>query len=88
VTIVLVEGGRAKVMAVAARGTDAVFPAGSARPVRGSVLDGVLEGKLVYRPEMQAGRYPEEQELRARTTVSCAARSGTTGPAFRSTIRS
>jgi signal transduction histidine kinase len=63
VTIVLVEGGRAEVMAVAGRGTDTVFPAGSVRPVRGSVLDEVLEGKLVYRPEMQAGRYPEEEEL-------------------------
>jgi hypothetical protein len=49
VTLVLVESGRAEVMAVAGRGTDRVFPAGSARPVRGSVLEGVLEGKLVYR---------------------------------------
>jgi signal transduction histidine kinase len=65
VTIVLVEGGRAEVMAVAGRGTDTVFPAGSARPVRGSALDEVLEGKLVYRPTMEAGRYPEEEDLLA-----------------------
>ena len=63
VTIVLVEGGRAEVMAVAGRGTDTVFPPGSARPVRGSVLEEVLEGKLVYRPAMEPDRYPEEEEL-------------------------
>jgi signal transduction histidine kinase len=63
VTIVLVEGGRAEVMAVAGRGTDTVFPQGSARPVRGSVLEEVLEGRLVYRPAMERGRYPEEEEL-------------------------
>ena len=65
VTIVLVEGGRAEVMAVAGRGTDTVFPAGSARPVRGSALDEVLEGKLVYRPTMEEDRYPEEEDLLA-----------------------
>jgi signal transduction histidine kinase len=63
VTIVLVEGGRAEVMAVSGRGTDTVFPPGSARPVRGSVLEEVLEGKLVYRPAMEPDRYPEEEEL-------------------------
>jgi signal transduction histidine kinase len=65
VTIVLVEGGRAEVMAVAGRGTDTVFPPGSARPVRGSVLEEVLEGRLVYRPAMEPGRYPEEEDLLA-----------------------
>jgi len=63
VTIVLVEGGRAEVMAVAGRGTDEVFPPGSARPVRGSVLEEVLEGKLVYRASIDPPRYPEEDEL-------------------------
>jgi signal transduction histidine kinase len=63
VTIVLVEGGRAEVMAVAGRGTDSVFPPGSARPVRGSVLDEVLEGRLVYRASIDPPRYPEEEEL-------------------------
>jgi signal transduction histidine kinase len=65
VTIVLVEGGRAEVMAVAGRGTDTVFPPGSARPVRGSVLEEVLEGRLVYRPTMKPDRYPEEEDLLA-----------------------
>ncbi|HEY6069062.1 MAG TPA: ATP-binding protein [Gaiellaceae bacterium] len=63
VTIVLVEGGRAEVMAVAGRGIDTVFPQGSARPVRGSVLEAVLEGKVVYRPKMEPSRYPEEEDL-------------------------
>jgi signal transduction histidine kinase len=63
VTIVLVEGGRAEVMAVAGRGTDTVFPQGSARPVKGSVLEEVLEGKLVYRPDMEPTGYPEERYL-------------------------
>jgi len=65
VTIVLVEGGRAEVMAVAGRGTDVVFPPGSARPVKGSVLEEVLDGKVVYRPTMDAARYPEEEDLLA-----------------------
>ncbi|MFL5951799.1 MAG: ATP-binding protein [Gaiellaceae bacterium] len=63
VTLVLVEGGRAEVMAVAGRGTDRVFPPGSARPVEGSVLEEVLEGKLVYRESMDPPAYPEEEEL-------------------------
>jgi signal transduction histidine kinase len=65
VTIVLVEGSRAEVMAVAGRGTDAVFPPGSTRPVRGSVLEDVLQGKLVYRSSMETPRYPEEEQLLA-----------------------
>jgi signal transduction histidine kinase len=65
VTIVLVEGGRAEVMAVAGRGTDDVFPPGSARPVRGSVLEEVLQGKLVYRASMEPPQFPEEKELLA-----------------------
>ena len=65
VTIVLVDGGRAEVMAVAGRGTDAVFPPGSARPGRGSVLEEVLQGKLVYRSSMEPPRYPEEEHLLA-----------------------
>jgi signal transduction histidine kinase len=63
VSIVLVEGGRAEVMAVAGRGTDTVFPPGSARPVKGSVLEEVLDGKLVYRSTLEPPRYPEEEHL-------------------------
>jgi signal transduction histidine kinase len=63
VTIVLVERGRAEVLAAAGRGTDTVFPPGSARPVKGSILEDVLQGKLVYRPVLDAARYPEEEAL-------------------------
>jgi signal transduction histidine kinase len=65
VTIVLVEGGRAEVLAAAGLGIADVFPAGSSRPVRGSVLEEVLEGSLVYRPTLDADRYPEEEDLLA-----------------------
>jgi K+-sensing histidine kinase KdpD len=63
VTIVLVEGDRAEVMAAAGRGAQTVFPPGSARLVSGSVLDEVLEGKVVYRETMRPPEYPEEREL-------------------------
>jgi signal transduction histidine kinase len=63
VSIVLVERGRAEVMAVAGRGTDTVFPPGSARPVKGSLLEEVLDGKLVYRSTLEPPQYPEEEHL-------------------------
>ncbi|MFL5965809.1 MAG: ATP-binding protein [Gaiellaceae bacterium] len=63
VTIVLVEGERAEVMATAGRGADAVFPPGSVRPVGGSILDELLEGKVVYRETMRPPGYPEEEKL-------------------------
>jgi signal transduction histidine kinase len=63
VTLVLVEKGRAEVIAVAGRGTGRVFPPGSARPVAGSALEEVLEGKLVYRESIDPPAYPEEVEL-------------------------
>jgi signal transduction histidine kinase len=62
-SLVLVEGDRAEVMATAGRGADAVFPPGSARRIEGSVLDEVLEGRLVYREDIDPPRYPEEHEL-------------------------
>jgi signal transduction histidine kinase len=64
-SIVLVEGDRAEVMATAGRGADTMFPPGSARTVEGSVLDEVLEGRLVYREDMHPPRYPEEHDLTA-----------------------
>ena len=65
VTIVLVESGRAEVMAAAGRGVERVFPRGSARPVAGSVLEEVLRGRVVYRESMRPPQYPEEEELLA-----------------------
>jgi signal transduction histidine kinase len=63
VTIVLVDGDRAEVMAAAGRGVERVFPRGSARPVAGSVLEEVLRGHVVYRESMRPPQYPEEEEL-------------------------
>jgi signal transduction histidine kinase len=63
VSIVLVEGDRAEVMAAAGRGVDTVFPPSSARPVSGSVLEEILEGKVVYRETMRPPAYPEEEQL-------------------------
>src|ERR671934_669829 len=63
VTIVLVDGDRAEVMAAAGRGVERVFPRGSVRPVAGSVLDEVLKGRVVYRESMRPPQYPEEEEL-------------------------
>src|ERR671936_137614 len=65
VTIVLVEGDRAEVIAAAGRAVEDVFPRGSARPVAGSVLDEVLKGRVVYRESMRPPQYPEEEELLA-----------------------
>jgi K+-sensing histidine kinase KdpD len=63
VTIVLVEGDRAEVMAAAGRGADTIFPPGSARPIAGSVLEEILQGKVVYRETMSPPAYPEEEDL-------------------------
>jgi len=63
VTIVLVDGDRAEVMAAAGRGTETVFPRGSARPVAGSVLEEVLKGQVVHRESLRPPRYPEEEDL-------------------------
>src|ERR671934_263732 len=64
-SIVLVEGGRAEVMFVAGAGADTTFPPGSARPIEGSVLEQILEGRTVLRDDIQPPRYPEENDLLA-----------------------
>ena len=64
-SIVLVEGGRAEVMFVAGAGADTTFPPGSARPIEGSVLEQILEGRTVLRDDIQPPRYPEEKDLLA-----------------------
>jgi signal transduction histidine kinase len=64
-TLVLVEGDRAEVMATAGVAADQLFPPGTRRPVVGSVLEDVLEGRLVYRADIDPPQYPEERELLA-----------------------
>src|SRR5439155_12127888 len=61
--IVLIEHDSARVIATAGAGADDVFPAGSGRPMRGSVLEDVLKGQPVLRQDMADVRYPEEQVL-------------------------
>ena len=61
--IVLAEGGTAHVMAVSGLAADEVFPAGTHRPVPGSLLQEVLRGETVYREDMTESRYAEEIEL-------------------------
>jgi signal transduction histidine kinase len=61
--IVLVENDAAHVIAAAGRGADDVFPVGSGRPMRGSLLEEVLKGQPVLRREMADQTYPEEREF-------------------------
>jgi K+-sensing histidine kinase KdpD len=64
-TLVLVEGDRAEVMATAGTAADRLFPPGTQRPIAGSGLEDVLDGRLLYREDMDPPRYPEEEGLLA-----------------------
>jgi signal transduction histidine kinase len=64
-TLVLVDADRAEVMATAGVAATKVFPPGTRRPIQGSVLEEMLEGRLVYRADMEPPEYPEEEELLA-----------------------
>ena len=56
--IVLLEDGEARVIATAGRGADTVFAPGSARAADGSVLDDILAGQTVYRPDIARPAVP------------------------------
>ena len=59
--IVLADDGVARVIATAGAGAETTFPPGTRRPVAGSLLGEVIEkGRVVYRPDMDDPRYPEE----------------------------
>ena len=59
--IVLADDGVARVIATAGVGAETTFPPGTRRPVAGSLLGDVIEkGRVVYRPDMDDPRYPEE----------------------------
>jgi signal transduction histidine kinase len=60
--IVLAEEGVARVIATSGAGAQ-VFPAGSFRPIEGSVLHLVLQGQTVYREDMTDALYPEERDM-------------------------
>ncbi|HZD87739.1 MAG TPA: ATP-binding protein [Gaiellaceae bacterium] len=63
--IVLVEGDRATTMATAGRGAKELFPPGSVGPLQGSVLERVLEGRLIVRRDLAETEYPEDEGLLA-----------------------
>ena len=64
--IVLGESGVAQVMAVAGAGSDEVLPAGSGAPIHGPLLEEILRtNQTIYRRDMTAADYPEEDEFLA-----------------------
>ncbi len=62
-TLVLVEGDAAEVMATAGRAAGEMFPPGTRRQIAGSGLEEVLEGRVLYRPDIDPPQYPEEQAM-------------------------
>jgi signal transduction histidine kinase len=61
--LVLVDGDTATTMATAGRGANEVFPPGSAGPLEGSVLEQVLEGRIVVRGDLEEREFPEDELL-------------------------
>jgi signal transduction histidine kinase len=63
--IVLVEGNTATTMATAGRGANEVFPPGNSDPIEGSLLERVLEGKMVVRRDLEERDSPADEKLLA-----------------------
>jgi two-component system sensor histidine kinase KdpD len=63
--IVLVEGETATTMATAGRGAGEVFPPGNADPIGGSVLERVLDGRMVVRRDLAAREFGSDEQLLA-----------------------
>jgi signal transduction histidine kinase len=63
--IVLVEGDTATTMATAGRGAGEVFPPGNSDPIEGSLLERVVEGKLVVRRDLTERDSPADEQLLA-----------------------
>ena len=61
--IVLVDEESAATIATAGRGAREVFPPGSIGPLRGSVLERVLEGEIIVRRDLREVEYPEDERL-------------------------
>jgi signal transduction histidine kinase len=61
--IVLVEGETATTMATAGRGAGDVFPPGNSDPIRGSLLERVLDGKVLVRRDLNDEHYPADEQL-------------------------
>jgi hypothetical protein len=63
--IVLVEGDNATTMATAGRGAGDVFPRGNSDPIEGSLLERVLDGKIVVRRDLTERDSPADEQLLA-----------------------
>ena len=64
--IVLVQGDEVEVMANAGRAEGELFPPGTRRPLRGSIVGSVLAGETMLRGDMDTNQlYPEERDLAA-----------------------
>ncbi len=61
--VVLIEDDAATTIATAGRGANEVFPPGTVGPLRGSVLERVLDGKMVVRRDLAETEYPEDALL-------------------------
>ena len=61
--IVLVEGDTATTMATAGRGAGEVFPPGNSDPIGGSLLERMLDGKIVVRRDLTEREYPADEQL-------------------------
>ena len=63
--IVLVEGETATTMATAGSGAGEVFPPGNSDPIEGSLLERILDGKLLVRRDLSQREYPADEQLLA-----------------------
>jgi signal transduction histidine kinase len=63
--IVLVEDETATTMATAGRGSGDVFPPGNADPIQGSLLERVLDGRIVVRRDLAEREYAADEQLLA-----------------------
>ena len=63
--IVLVEDETATTMATAGRGAGEIFPPGNTDPIQGSLLERVLDGRIVVRRDLTGREYPADEQLLA-----------------------
>ncbi len=63
--IVLVEDDTATTIATAGRGEGSVFPPGNSDPIGGSVLERVLDGRIVVRRDLSELEFPSDAQLLA-----------------------
>jgi signal transduction histidine kinase len=63
--VVLVEGDTATTMATAGRGAGDVFPPGNSDPIEGSLLERVLDGKILVRRDLTERDSPADEQLLA-----------------------